>query len=172
MKIFIASHRAGLGVAALAALPIYFALPEDTGYAWGDVATAFGRVLAIGVAVLGGYALYTSPYMGTLFREAPLQRAMTGTTALDERELLLRDRAAGLTYNLFAVFNMMVLLVAAIVLDIGNFAIDGDALGDVLIRAVIPYAFFSSTLPVLMLEWFEPSAWFAGDEIEDDEDSA
>ena len=170
MKTFIASHRAGLGVAALIALPFFFLLPDDTGNAWGDVATAVGRVIAIGIASLGGYALYTSPYMGTLFREAPLQRAMTGKTALDERELLLRDRAAGLTYNLFAVFNMMVLFVAAIVLDIGNFAVDGDALGDVLIRAVIPYAFFSSTLPVLMLEWFEPSSWFAEDDVENEED--
>ena len=169
MKTFIASHRAGLGVAALVALPLIFLLPEDTGDAWGDVATAFGRVIAIGVAFLGGYALYGSPYLGTLFREAPLQRAMTGKTALDERELLLRDRAAGLTYNLFAVFNMMVLFVAAVVLDLGHFAIDGDALGDVLIRAVVPYAFFSTTLPVLMLEWFEPSSWFVGGDIEDEE---
>ena len=33
MKSFIASHRAGLGVAALVALVFYFALPEETGNA-------------------------------------------------------------------------------------------------------------------------------------------
>jgi hypothetical protein len=169
MKTFIASHRAGLGLAAMVAWPFYYAVPDETGNAWGDVALSVIAVGMLGVVLLGGWALYSSPYMRVLFREAPLQRAMTGATQLDERELLLRDRAAGLTYNLFAAFNMTVLFVAAIVLDIGNFAIDGDALGDVLIRAVIPYAFFSSTLPVLMLEWFEPSSWLAGGDLEDDE---
>ena len=166
MKIFIASHRAGLGVAALAALPFYFLLPDNTGDAWGDVATAVGRVIAILIAVLGGYALYSSPYMGVLYREAPLRRATTGVTDLDERELALRDRAAGLTYNLFATANLILLFGTAIGLRTGGLTLSGEMLTE----AVLPYAFFASTLPVLMLEWFEPSSWLAADAIEDDEE--
>jgi hypothetical protein len=165
MKSFIASHRAGLGVAALIALPLYLWLPEDTGDAWGDVAMAVTDVAMIAIVILGGYALFTSPYLGILYREAPLRRATTGVTDLDERELALRDRAAGLTYNLFAAANVTLLFGTAIALRMGLFTLDGRMLTE----AVIPYAFFSTTLPVLMLEWFEPSLWYVQPALEEEE---
>ena len=165
MKSFIASHRAGLGVAALIALPFYFWLPEDTGNAWGDVAMAVLDVVMIGIIGLGGYALYASPYFGILYREAPLRRATTGVTDLDERELALRDRAAGLTYYLFAAANITLLFGTAVALRIGSVTLDGQMLTE----ALIPYAFFSTTLPVLMLEWFEPSIWYVQPALEEEE---
>ena len=165
MRTFIASHRAGLGLAAFPALAFYFAFPEATGDPWGDVLAAVTRVVAIGVVIVGGYALFTSPYARILFREAPLRRATTGGTDLDERELALRDRAAGLTYNVFAAANMTLLFGTAIVLRFGELTIDGRTLTE----AIVPYAFFSMTLPVLMLEWFEPSLWHVQPELEDEE---
>src|SRR3712207_1626405 len=98
MRNLIARHRAAIGIAALIALGLFYALPEETGNVWGDVAMATIDVLLWLVVIGGAYAMFTSPYMSILYREAPLKRAATGVSELDERELALRDRANGMTY--------------------------------------------------------------------------
>jgi hypothetical protein len=166
MSNLIGRHRAAAGIAAFAALIFFYVLPEETGDAWGDVAMASLDVLLILVTIAGAWALLSSPYFRILHRESPLRRAVTGTTDLDERELALRDRASGLTYYLFVLFNMVAICVAALALDQDWIALDGATL----MRAFIPYAYFALALPVLTLEWFEPSALWAAP-IEEEEDA-
>jgi hypothetical protein len=169
MKTLIARHRAEVGILALIAVILLHALPEDTADRWGDVAMATLDLLLILVAIAGAWAVLTSPYMSILYREAPLKRAMTGVSDLDERELALRDRANGMTYYLFAAINMLALMIAAALLQLGWIELEGEVLRDVM----LPYAYFAIGLPVLVLEWFEPSSlWAAGVDDEPDEEDA
>ena len=165
MRNLIARHRAAAGISAFVALILFHVLPEDTGDERGDVAMASLDVLLILAAIAGAWALLTSPYFAILHRESPLRRAVTGTTELDERELALRDRASGLTYYLFVVINMLLVCAAALAIDRGWIVPSGDAL----MRAFIPYAYFALALPVLTLEWFEPSGLWAAPVDEEEE---
>jgi hypothetical protein len=147
MSNFFAGHRAMLGifgVVALAALSAAFAFPEAP--------AALEAALAIAaVAGLGG--LITSPYWKIVYREAPLRSAAGGPTELDEREHALRDRGHGLAYYLFFVVNILLLALCWFLIRLGRIEIDADTLQ----RALIPYGFFAISLPVILLEWFQPS---------------
>ncbi|TFI57965.1 hypothetical protein E2493_12270 [Sphingomonas parva] len=166
MTRMIARHRAAAGILALLALVLFYTLPEETGDAWGDVAMATLDVLMLLVVIAGGWALFTSPYFNILHRESPLRRAATGITDLDERELALRDRASGLTYNLFVVLNMIAIGALALAIEQAWVVLDGD----MLMKAFIPYSYVSLFLPVLTLEWFEPSSLWATP-IDDEEEA-
>ena len=126
---------------------------------------ATASVLMLIVVFAGGWALFTSPYFGILHRESPLRRAVTGVTELDERELALRDRASGLTYYLFVLLNMVAIGVTALAVDQQWILLDGDTL----MKAFIPYSYFATALPVLTLEWFEPSSLWAAPIDEEEE---
>jgi hypothetical protein len=159
MSHFIARHRAMLGifgVAALAALFVAFAFPETP--------AALEAVLAVtAVAGLGG--LVSSPYWKIVYREAPLRSAAGGPTDLDEREHALRDRGHGLAYYLFFTFNMLLLALCWFLVRLGQIEIGADALQ----RALIPYGFFAISLPVILLEWFQPSGPAAAEADLDEE---
>jgi len=148
MIAFVSRHRAAFGllsVLAFAALPVFSE--------WPVVAiVAVAALFFIGLLGLAG-----SPYRAILYREGPLQRAMTGVTDLDEREAALRDRANGLTYFLFVVVNLLLIGAAALAARAGWRGLDGDFLT----RALISYTYFAVALPVIMLEWFEPSDLWA-----------
>jgi hypothetical protein len=154
MRNLIARHRAAIGIVALVAIVLFYALPEETGDPWGDVAMATLDVLLLLLVILGAWALFKSPYMSILHREAPLKRAMTGDTELDEREAALRDRAAGMTYYLFASVNLLAIIALGLLLKYEAIELRGN----VLLEVMLPYAYFSLLLPVGMLEWFEPSS--------------
>jgi hypothetical protein len=166
MTKLIARHRAAAGICAFVALILFHALPEETGDKWGDVVIATFDVLTILVVIAGGWALLSSPYFEILHRESPLKRAVTGGTDLDERELALRDRASGLTYYLFVLLNMIVIGGAALATNRHWIVLDADTL----MRAFIPYAYLGLALPVLTLEWFEPSSLWAAP-IEEEEEA-
>ena len=165
MKNLIARHRAATGILALVAIVLFHALPEETGNAWGDVAMATLDLLLL-VAIAGGWALLTSPYMSILHREAPLKRAITGVSELDERELALRDRANGMTYYLFATVHLVALVGLGLLLKYEAVVLEGEVLLDLM----LPYAYFAIGLPVIMLEWFEPSSLWALP-VEDEEEA-
>jgi hypothetical protein len=147
MTTLISRHRAVLGLAGVAALAgLFFSL------AFPATTTAI-ELLLLAVAILGLYAIVGSPYWSIVYRESPLKRAMTGVSDLDERELALRDRAAGLTYFLFTTINVVALALCWILVGLDKI----DLRAPVLQAAIFPYAWFAVTLPVLMMEWFEPS---------------
>jgi hypothetical protein len=162
MKLVLTRHRAAFGIIAVLAVTLFFALPRgwpasDAGYF-----AIRGPLAALWFA--GLIAIAGSPYWKIIYREAPLRRAVTGVTDLDERELALRDRAGGLTYYLFFAVNLMLLVGAGIAADAGLVTLERTGL----IGAAMPYAFFGVTLPVIMLEWFEPShLWSEPDEEEE-----
>ena len=154
MKRFIGEHRAVLGLIGVAALAGLFAsLRLSPGYTGLDL----GLLV---LAVLGVLALVGSPYWKILYRESPLRRTVSGRTDLDERELALRDRAGGLTYSLFAAFNLLVLFAAAEMTDRDLITLDDG----VLYHFFVPYGWFAASLPVMVLEWFEPSGLAIGEE--------
>ena len=162
MKRFFTHHRAALGLLGFLALLVDAALPDPEGaFAIWDIAH-MALILAM---VVGAAAILTSPYWKILYAEAPLRRAMTGVSDLDERELALRDRANGLTYYLFATANVLLILGLAFGMKAGLLTAPA---ADLLLAAVMPYVFFAIGLPVFMLEWFEPSAP-AGDAIGEEE---
>lgn len=162
MTVFFARHRATLGLVSVIVLPAFFALPaewpaSESGY-W------ISRTIPALLWVACGAAIWSSPYWKIIYREAPLRRALTGVSDLDERELALRDRANGLTYYLFLVANLLLLLGGGIAADAGWIALSGDTLTG----GIMPYAYFAITLPVIMLEWFEPSGP-AAEPLEDEQ---
>ncbi|QAY77784.1 hypothetical protein [Sphingosinicella sp. BN140058] len=159
----IARHRAAAILLALAALTALVVVPDRTAPAWGEGAGIAVNLLLILVALAGASALLTSPYLSILYREAPLKRAITGESELDEREVALRDRAAGMTYYLFATVNLVGLAAVGLLLKAGAIVLDGD----LLLRWMPPYAAFAFALPVLTLEWFEPSSLWARSVEED-----
>lgn len=165
MKTFIASRRAGLGLAGLLALLLYYFLHVESGDSWGDLTLSALNVLMIGLAILGGYALATSPYVNILYRSVRPGRATSAAARLDERELALRDRAAGLTYYLFAALNLLLFVGAAIAWEIGLITLEAD----MLLKAAIPYAYLALSLPVLMLEWSKPSQFHVHPELEEED---
>jgi hypothetical protein len=147
MRQFVAGHRAMLGIVGLAALVLLFA-----SMAFPDPAYAIEIPLLV-AALIGIGGLVGSPYWKLIYKESPLRRAVTGITDLDERELALRDRANGLTYFLFATVNILLLCVGWVLVHHAHLVIDEHGLQ----AAVIPYAWFAVALPVILLEWFEPS---------------
>lgn len=154
---FLARHRATLGtvgVIALTSLFVTLAFPQT------PVALEAALFAA---AFIGLWAIARSPYWKVIYKESPLRRAVTGMTDLDERELALRDRANGLTYYLFATVNLVIIAACSALMQLGKLALDGDMLQ----AAIFPYAFFAATLPVIMLEWFEPS-YLWSDPVEDE----
>jgi hypothetical protein len=147
MKRFIGEHRAVLGFIGVAAFAGLFAsFRASPGY------TPLDLGLLV-LALLGAVAIGGSPYWKILYRESPLRRPVMGRTDLDERELALRDRAAGLTYSLYAAFNLLVLFAAAELTARDVITLDDG----VLYHFFVPYAWFALLLPVIVLEWFEPS---------------
>jgi hypothetical protein len=147
MKRIVAEHRAVLGLIGTAALAgLAASLTVSPGYTMLDLV-----LLVVTVAGLAG--LTGSPYWKILHGESPLRRAVTGRTALDERELALRDRASGLTYSLFAALNLLLLFAVAQLSERGLMTVDAS----LLYHAFVPYAWLSLSLPVIVLEWFEPS---------------
>ena len=88
-----------------------------------------------------------------------------GETELDERELALRDRANGLAYILFAAANMVALSFALPLVRLDRIVLSADTL----MAAMIPYAAFAFALPVILVEWFEPSGERAPPMEEDEE---
>jgi hypothetical protein len=157
MTRLVARHRAAAGIFALVAILLLCSLPEAPGSAGSGIAAIALDVLLVVIAAVGGGAILTSPYHAILYRESPLRRAVSGVSELDERELALRDRASGLTYCLFVLFNMILICAAAFAADRGWIVLDASTL----LRALIPYACLASALPVLTLEWFEPSSLWA-----------
>ena len=155
MKRIVAEHRSVLGLVGTVALAgLSASLTLSRGYTWLD-----GVLLVVTVAGLA--ALVGSPYWKIFHRESPLRRAVTGRTDLDERELALRDRASGLTYSMFAAFNLLILFALAELIGRGLVTIDAS----LLYHAFVPYAWLAVSLPVIVLEWFEPSGHAA---IEDE----
>lgn len=152
MKTLISGHRALFGIASVLFLTLLFAT-----LAVPAASTAL-EIAFVVLAALGVYGIVGSPYWPIIYREAPLKRAMTGVSDLDERELALRDRAAGLTYNLFAAANIIGLALAMSAIRWRWIAVDAGSLA----AALAPYCWFAFTLPVIMLEWFEPSGTWAG----------
>ena len=153
MKNLIARHRAALGIAAFVAALVFYTLPDVGGDPRVDAALIGLQLLAGAIVAAGAWALLSSPYWAILYRESPLRRARTGASDLDERELALRDRASGLTYYFFVTLNMVLIAAAAVAVGRGWIALDGETL----MTAVIPYSWLGLVLPVLMLEYFEPS---------------
>ena len=156
-------HRPAWGLAGLAAFTALLVLPDAPSLSEPAV-LAIQSVL--GALFIGGtLVLHASPYTRIVYGEAPLKRAMTGVSDLDERELALRDRANGLTYNLFVTVTLLLIMAAVVALDAEWLTIDGRFL----LGAFFPYALFAFDLPVLMLEWFEPShLWAQPIELEED----
>ena len=157
MKTLIARHRAAASILALIAIILFYVLPGETGGSWGDGAATTVDVLMILVALAAGWAVVTSPYLPIVYREAPLKRAVTGISNLDERELALRDRANGMTYYVFGTLNLIALVALGVLLERGAIVLQGRTL----LEMVVPYACFAFALPVVMLEWFEPSSLWA-----------
>lgn len=151
MTTFFSRHRAVFGLVSVAVTLLFFAQPAE----WPASETGFWMSrLTLGAIWLGcGAAIWSSPYWKIVYREAPLKRALTGISDLDERELALRDRAHGLTYYLFVVANMLLILGAGIAADNGWIQLNGG----MLIGTLFPYLYFAVSLPVILLEWFEPS---------------
>ena len=147
MRVFVTGHRALLGICGLIALiALFVSLAGPT--------TPTARELALAVIAFAGLgALVGSPYWKIVYREAPLRAAAGLPSDLDEREHGLRDRAHGLSYHLFATINVLLLALAWVLLDLGKIQLDGDKLR----AAIIPYTFFAASLPVILLEWFQPS---------------
>ena len=158
MTAIFSRHRAACGIAGLIAFAALF-----VSLRWPATPTAVELVLAA-IAAIGLYGIVRSPYWSIVYREAPLRRASTGATDLDERELAVRDRAHGLTYYLFAAFNIVAIALLWMLLRIDQLVLDEN----VLQAALFPYAFFAVSLPVIMLEWFDPS----GDRPPADEEEA
>jgi hypothetical protein len=159
MRRFVAGHRAMLGIAGITALALLFA-----SMVFPDPPDAIEIPLLL-VALIGIGSLVGSPYWKTVYRESPLRRAVTGITDLDERELALRDRANGLTYFLFATVNIVLLCLGWVLVHLKHLTIDEYGLQG----AIIPYGWFAVALPVILLEWFEPSgATTADPEFEED----
>jgi hypothetical protein len=144
---WVAAHRAILGIFGLAAFTGLF-----VSLACPDTPTWLEAVLLV-AALLGLAALLRSPYWKIVYREAPLRSAAGGPTDLDEREHALRDRGHGLAYYLFFVVNILLLALCWFLVRLGRIEIGADALQ----RALIPYGFFAISLPVILLEWFQPS---------------
>ena len=161
MKHWIAGHRALLGLIGLAAWIGLFASLALPG-----VSTAAEIALLL-LALAGLGALVGSPYWRIVYRESPLRRAATGVTDLDERELELRDRAHGLTYFLFATINILLLALGWTLLHINRASLGADMLQ----AAIIPYGTFAAALPVVLIEWFEPSGP-APAELDEEEEEA
>jgi hypothetical protein len=159
MNSILSRHRAASGVAGLAALTALF-----VSVLWPDTPT-WAELLLGGAAALGLYGIIRSPYWSIVYREAPLRRAATGVSDLDERELAVRDRAHGLTYYLFAAFNIVGIALLWMLMRIGHLVIDEHLLQ----ATLFPYAFFAATLPVIMLEWFDPSCLGQAPGDEEDE---
>lgn len=151
MKTPFSRHRAALGLVSVAATPVFFALPTE----WPASESGFwmSRLILTLIWLICGAGIMGSPYWKIVYREAPLKRAITGVSNLDERELALRDRANGLTYYLFAVANMLLIVGVGIAVDLGWLVLNTS----LMLGAVIPYFYFAISLPVIMLEWFEPS---------------
>lgn len=147
MSHWISGHRAMLGIAGLLAFAALFA-----SLAFPDAATAVEMALAV-IALLGLGALIRSPYWKIVYREAPLRSAGGGPTDLDEREHALRDRGHGLAYYLFVTVNIVLLALGWTLLRLGRIEIDADMLQ----AALFPYGAFAIALPVILLEWFQPS---------------
>lgn len=147
MKHLVAGHRAAFGiVGSLAVVLLFIAAIQPAP----SIAT---EIMLFVVACVGLNAIQASPYWRVVYRESPLRRAATGETDLDERELGLRDRAAGLTY-----FLMMTLTMLAFgLLGIGVGAHWWRLSGSGVIALILPYALVAIALPVIMIEWFEPS---------------
>jgi hypothetical protein len=144
-----------VGLVALALLFVVLAFPA--------VKTLVELVL-VAMAAVGIYAIVGSPYWSIVYRESPLRRAVSGISDLDERELALRDRANGLTYYIFATANVVIIAFCLSGVKWNWFVLDED----VLLAALLPYGWFAVTLPVIMLEWFEPSG-AAPDPVEEKE---
>ena len=158
MKHWIAGHRALLGLFGLAAwIGLFASLAMYT-------STAVEIALLV-MANAGLGALIGSPYWKIVYRESPLRRATSGVTDLDERELELRDRAHGLAYFLFVTVNIVLLALVSALLHFDRLSGDLAALQAVF----LPYCTFAVTLPVILLEWFEPSG---AEEPELDEEEA
>jgi hypothetical protein len=160
MSNWAAGRRAILGVFGLAALTAAFAaFACANAPAWLEIALAAAALLGLG-------ALVGSPYWKIVYREAPLRSAAGGPTDLDEREHALRDRGHGLAYYLFVVVNILLLALCWMLVRIGQLAIGPD-----LLQAVFfPYAAFAISLPVILLEYFQPSGPApAGADDEDEE---
>ena len=146
MRVFVTGHRALLGICGLIGLiALFVSLAVPT------TPTALELALAV-IAFAGLGALVGSPYWKIVYREAPL-RSTSGISDLDEREHALRDRGHGLAYYLFVVFNILLLSLAWVLVGLGKIQLDGDKLR----AAIIPYTFFAASLPVILLEWFQPS---------------
>ena len=160
MRQFVAGHRALLGILGVAALVLLCAA-----LAFAEAPRALEAALLL-AAAFGLGALVGSPYWKVVYRESPLRRAVTGATDLDERELALRDRANGLTYFLFATVNIVLLAAGAALLGVNHLAIGAHGLQ----AAIVPYAGFAVTLPVILLEWFEPSGPADVDLVEEEEE--
>jgi hypothetical protein len=158
MTSLISGHRSTLGALGVLAFAVVFATP-----ALGLPTAAELAILA--VALLGLCALVGSPYWEVMYRESPLRRAVSDVTDLDERELALRDRANGLTYYLFATFNIVAIAFCWGAARFHWLVLDPQAL----MIAIVPYACFAVCLPVIMLEWFEPSATGAALDAEEKE---
>ena len=159
MKTFVSGHRAGLGVlgvGSLAGLFLSLAIPSTS---------TLIEVALLALALFGFGALLGSPYWRIIYRESPLRRAISGETELDERELALRDRANGLAYILFAAANMVALSFALPLVRLDRIVLSADTL----MAAMIPYAAFAFALPVILVEWFEPSGERAPPMEEDEE---
>jgi len=145
------SHRAAAGATSVAAITLLLSLPS--GWPEADSWYWLSRAGLASLWLAGLMVLAASPYWKIVYREAPLRQAMTGASDLDERELGLRDRAAGLTYSLLVATSLLLMFIGGLALDAGWIALDGNSLN----RAIIPYAFFATCLPIIMMEWFEPS---------------
>ena len=78
----------------------------------------------------------------------------------------MRDRAHGLTYMLFATSNLVALALCWVLVDLDKLTLEADALQ----ASLFPYAWFALTLPVIMLEWFEPSGAAAVEIGEEEEE--
>jgi hypothetical protein len=147
MNIFLSRHRAAFGSVGLAALGILF-----ISLRWPETPTLIELAL-VAVTALGLYTIVRSPYWSIIYRESPLRRAATGLTDLDERESAIRDRAHGLTYYLCAAINICAIAILWVLVRLNHLVLDEHLLQG----ALVPYAFFAVTLPVIMLEWFNPS---------------
>jgi hypothetical protein len=157
-KLF-AGHRAAWGIAGSFAVVLLFLFAIDPG------ASDWVELPLLVLAMVGFGAAQGSPYWRVVYRESPLRRAMTGQTDLDERELALRDRAAGLTYFLLATLTMTGFCLAGVGMALHWWPVTPNGL----IALVIPYSLVAFALPVILIEWFEPSGDRAPT-LDDDED--
>lgn len=156
---FITRHRAVWGILGAIACPCL--LLRQTGGIFQSVPGGIiDGVLSL-LFVTGMYALQSSPYWHVVFRESPLRREIEGRTDLDERESALRDRANRLTYVLAITILMLFIGALQLVVNMGWYATEGSGLA----RLILPIGFIFIPLPILVLEWFEPS----GDPTRDDD---